>query len=569
MENQKTGDKTAHEVRPVKRRSNETGYTYGIDMPRVRRQALGKTEELLLEEADRENRRLTEQGWTQDTSSMRKQYRKRKKHRLFWGMIAAFCLIMLGMLFVFLAPQLLGVRWNILPNFAFTGEGMIQYDQATVQNYSDMRDRTLTQRLLPGITIDGVDVGGMTLQEARTALESVDATGGGGFSVMVRLGDVNYVVDDSMVPLERNTERVLHTAYSIGRKNTLLRGSGMTPVLERYRMMEDIREHPVALQTSLSYDREKVREITDRIADSVIIAPVSAQVASFDMQSKTFSFTDDVNGKTLDKEELYQAVMQSIDQGEQNAMVVMEPEEVIAPVTKAELMNSFGKISTYSTSTTSNANRNTNIQLSAEAINGMVVDPGMTFSFNMATGQRTAEKGYREATAISGGQNIPEVGGGVCQTSSTLFNAVARADLEIVTRSPHAWPSSYVEKGMDATVNWPGLDFQFRNNTEWPIYIVAVYKNRRITVDIYGHNLQEGITIDLESKVIRTIPAPSGIKEVENETLPKGTRKTTVKARKGYEVETYKVYYQAGKEVHRELLCKSTYKAYQETVEFH
>ena len=163
---------------------------------------------------------------------------------------------------------------------------------------------------------------------------------------------------------------------------------------------------------------------------------------------------------------------------------------------------------------------------------------------------------------------MPEIGGGVCQTSSTLFNAVARANLEIVSRSPHAWPSSYVEKGLDATVNWPGLDFQFRNNTEWPVYIVAWYDRNKVTVELYGMSLGDGITIDLESKVVRTLEAPSGVKRVRNESLKPGTEKIVVKSRKGYEVETYQVWYQNGEEIRRNLLCTSTYKAYQQTVEY-
>ena len=115
--------------------------------------------------------------------------------------------------------------------------------------------------------------------------------------------------------------------------------------------------------------------------------------------------------------------------GETKISVTMDTVPVLPQVTKAELMNALVCISTYSTTTTKNEARNTNIRLSAEAINGVVVQPGETFSFNQATGQRTAAKGYKEATAISGGQTQPEVGGGVCQTSSTLFNAVARADL--------------------------------------------------------------------------------------------------------------------------------------------
>ena len=104
---------------------------------------------------------------------------------------------------------------------------------------------------------------------------------------------------------------------------------------------------------------------------------------------------------------------------------------------------------------------------------------------------------------------------------------------------------------MDATVNWPGLDFQFRNSSEWPIYICASYNNRKVTVDIYGYSLGSGITIDLEHKRTKTLTAPSGVKEVQNTSLPAGTRKKTVSARNGSEWETYRVWYRNGKEFKR------------------
>ena len=148
------------------------------------------------------------------------------------------------------------------------------------------------------------------------------------------------------------------------------------------------------------------------------------------------------------------------------------------------------------------------------------------------------------------------------------LDAVARANLEIVYRSPHAWPSSYVQKGMDATVNWPNLDFKFKNDTEWPIYIVANYSKQKCTVEIYGMLLPDGVSIDLESTVTRTIDPPSDTKYVQNTKLAAGTQQTTIKKRTGYVVETYQIWYQNGKEVDRKLLCTSTYKAYQETVEY-
>lgn len=121
---------------------------------------------------------------------------------------------------------------------------------------------------------------------------------------------------------------------------------------------------------------------------------------------------------------------------------------------------------------------------------------------------------------------------------------------------------------MDATVDWPSLDFKFRNNTEWPIFIVAKFENRKLTFEIYGMRLGDGVTIDLDSQVTRTIEPLDDVKYVQNPDLPAGTRRTSIKKRTGYVVETWQVWKQNGIEVRRELLCTSTYKAYQETVEY-
>ena len=308
--------------------------------------------------------------------------------------------------------------------------------------------------------------------------------------------------------------------------------------------------------------------MTDSVVARVNRDPVNSRVESFDFNTKTFTFSEDQPGARIDPDMLYGLVAAELDSGTETKTIRVEPEKVLAPVTRAELMNSFGLISSYTTETTKNDNRNTNIRLSAEAINGVTVMPGETFSFNKTTGERTAARGYREAAAIAGGQSRDEIGGGVCQTSSTLFNAVARADLEIVERHNHAWPSSYVEKGFDATVNWPDLDFKFRNNTEWPVFIVAGYKNRSITVNLYGMSLGSDVRIDLESETTEVIPQPEGTNYVINTALAPGESKKTITGRKGYKVTTWKVRYQGGREVKREVLFKTTYKAYQETVEY-
>lgn len=495
--------------------------------------------------------------------------RRRNTHPVLWGLVCLLCLAMLGVMGVICLPQMLGVRLDVLPTIGFVNGSIIAYNQETYDTYLARRAAMEGETFYPGVSVDGVALGGLTMEQARELLSGTEPAGGGSFAVTVHIDNRSWVIDSGMVPMTRNLEETLMKAWAFGRQNTTaIRVSHITPLQERFNDAQTLASNPVSFSTSLSYDAEAVRSLTDQIAAQVNVAPVSADVTAFDLNTKTFSFSEDQNGVYLSADELYERVMAQLATGESVGTVEMSSATIIAEVTKTELMNSFRRISTFSTSTTSSKNRNTNIQLSAEAINGSVVNPGETFSFNRATGQRTAEKGYKEATAISGGATRPEVGGGVCQTSSTLFNAVARANLTIVSRSPHAWPSSYVQEGMDATVNWPNLDFQFRNDTKWPIYIVAWYENRKVTVEIYGMSLGDGVTIDLESKCIQTLKAPSETKEEQNTSLPAGTRQVKVNARDGSVWETYQVWYQNGVEVKRELLCTSTYKAYQKTIEW-
>ena len=495
--------------------------------------------------------------------------KRRDPHRGLWIAVIFLCLLCTCAIGMFLAPQLLGVQYATMPNCAFVNGSVITLDQTRYENYRAYRSYMSSDVIYPGVYVDGVNVGGMTLEEAKAAVGQVSAAGGGDFAITVNIGNKSWTIDSTKVPMTRNVDEVLAQAYALGRSNTTaIRGTKVTPFQERLNAALALRTAPVGLTTSLTYDKSAIRQLTDSITDFVTRAPVNASVATFDFNTRSFTFNSDTAGSAIDGDALYNQVIGMLDGGDRYATIVVEPEILLASVTKAELMNSFKKISSYTTETTSNSNRNTNIMLSAAAINGTTVLPGETFSFNKATGQRTAEKGYLPAAAIAGGQSVDEIGGGVCQTSSTLFNAVARADMEIVERSPHAWPSNYVAKGLDATVNWPNLDFKFKNTSDWPIFIVAYYQSRKVTVEIYGMSLGDGVTIDLESKVTYTSEPPSEIKYVLNTELAPGEQKTTIKARTGYEVDTYKIWYQNGQEIKRETLCKSTYRTYQETVEY-
>jgi vancomycin resistance protein YoaR len=499
----------------------------------------------------------------------RPKYRRREKHRAAWTVTAVFCLLLLAAMGIAVLPQLTGIRYRFLPNLAFANGNLIRLDGERQDAFDLNRREIYNDRIYPGVYIDNVQVGGMTKGEAAEAVRKVHEDVSSSFDIVIAVGNENWHVNSERVPVSRNIEEVVEKAFASGRGNSAsLAGNAATPFEERVSQASAMRSNPVTFATKQDYDHEALRALTDGIVNYVNRDPVNSTVHSFDFKTQTFTFTDDRPGARIDPDDLYSRVAELLDDGVTKKELRIVPEKILAEVTKTELMNRFGLISAYTTTTTSDGKRNTNIQLSAEAISGKTVLPGEIFSFNAATGERTAAKGYQEAPAISGGQSKDEVGGGVCQTSSTLFNAVARADLEIIERNPHAWPSHYIEKGFDATVNWPGLDFKFKNNTEWPVFIIAGYSKRKVTVNIYGMSLGSDVRIDLESEVVRTIPKPEGTNYVINTSLAPGESKKTVTGRQGYEVNTWKVWYQGNREIKREILFKTTYRAYQETIEY-
>ena len=235
----------------------------------------------------------------------------------------------------------------------------------------------------------------------------------------------------------------------------------------------------------------------------------------------------------------------------------VEPAYKAADLTEAKLLASF------STTTTSNSNRNTNIRLCSQALSGQVVMPGEEFSINNITGERTPAKGYMDANVIKNGVYVEEPGGGVCQVSSTLFNAVVRAGFTITERHNHTIMSNYVNESEDAAIDYPYKDFKFLNNSDGPAAVVFKFdeENKKLTAYVYGTPiLGEGETLDLESKLISETPQPEPTYQ-EDPTLAYGEELLISEGRAGAKYETYLIHLKDGKEVSRELLHKSTYPA--------
>lgn len=216
------------------------------------------------------------------------------------------------------------------------------------------------------------------------------------------------------------------------------------------------------------------------------------------------------------------------------------------------------KLSEYSTIfDSSNRNRSNNLAISAEKIDGTIIMPGETFSYNQTVGERTIAAGYKEAGAYAGGMVVQDVGGGICQTSSTLYNAALLANLEIVDRSNHQFLTSYVDASRDATVAWGSIDFQFKNTRTHPIKIEASAKNGVCEMAIYGIKEDKEYEVVIESEVLSYIPFTT--KYENDDSLEEGEEVVEQSGYTGCTSEAYKILKLNGKVVSKTLLSKDTY----------
>ena len=269
-------------------------------------------------------------------------------------------------------------------------------------------------------------------------------------------------------------------------------------------------------------------------------AAKNGSISSYDKSADKFLFSGAEQGQALDQEKLAGDIVAALKKKDFDAELTASMNVVEPEFSEETAKEKYKTISSFTTKTTSNSKRNTNVKLSAEAINGTILQPGEEFSFNETVGQRTEAKGYKGAAAYNNGEVVEEIGGGVCQTSSTLYNAVLKAGLKTTKRQSHTYEPSYVTPGTDATVSWNGPDYRFVNNSSTAIGIRARYADQTVTVSIYGVPvLEEGVTYTLRSKKLKDIDPPAPTYE-EDPTLELNVEKVKSSGSKGTRLEIKK-----------------------------
>ena len=320
------------------------------------------------------------------------------------------------------------------------------------------------------------------------------------------------------------------------------------------------------IQTELLYDEKKLADCVEGICKKHTVQAFSA-TAEYD-KSGEFTFTEGKDGEYPDKDSIIKSVKEAIG-GRKSEMITAQMKKLPPSgdtVEQLQAKNSvMAEFTTYFDHSPLNAeNRVKNIIKAAALVNGTVLAPDEVFDTNAVLGDRNEENGWFTAPGIVNGKYEQEYGGGVCQVSTTLYNAALLADLQIVERINHSIPVSYVDLGRDATISTGGPNLRFKNSTQYPVTICAVTDedNMSVTVKVFGKKADDFAKIELYSEQTGVISPPEP-EFVRDTSLRMGEYVTDRKARTGKRAVTYRTYYDKnGNVIKSETVTRDTYAAF-------
>lgn len=450
-----------------------------------------------------------------------------------------------------------------------------------------------SDKIVEGVSVNGINVSGLTLNEATQKLTDV-------FSkkldtpLILNCGDYSSeLIPSQDIEASFNVSAAAETAFSIGRTGNI--------VQKNYEILTSLLATK-KVSINLQYNTEKLCKYIDDISVEIpglVVEPsyyiedgnliilkgksglellqnetqklILSNIGSLSSSSCIDMPTKNVDPNEIDIDKIHEEIYSE----EQNAYLIKEPfelnvgspgtdfsisleeaknllseekDEYIIPlkITPPEigvedLGNDIfaGNLGTYSSYyNVSNYNRSVNVELASQKINNVILLPGEVFSYNKVVGERTFENGFKEASVYTSSGVVNGLGGGICQVSSTLYNSVLLANLEIIERRNHRYAVSYVPLGRDATVAYGSIDFKFKNNRNYPIKIVSYAQNGVLNISIMGIKEETEYEVIITTRKLLTIPYQT--KYIQDSSLPSGTQKQTQYGDNGYKYETYK-----------------------------
>ena len=407
------------------------------------------------------------------------------------------------------------------------------------------------ETILKGVSIDKLDVSGMTREEALAALESYEKNLGGQ-SIKLGIGDNVIEAKLSDLGVTFDNEDLVDEAIGVGHAGN---------IVKRYKDQKDLQHSGKTFPLSWQTNEDTVRTYVENNCTKY---DKKAQNASLTRENGAFNFVAGTEGLELNVDSAVRTISDYLENSwtSDNTEVLNLETQITEPEGSAEeLANIKDLLGSFTTSfSTSGSNRCKNVSSGASHINGTVLYPGEEFSAYETVSPFTEANGYAMAGSYLNGEVVDSMGGGICQVSTTLYNAVLRAELNVTERSPHSMTVHYVDLSEDAAIAGTYKDFKFVNSTEYPIYIEGyTTSDKKITFNIYGKETRDkNRTISFESQIVSETPATTILQEDAGQGI--GYKAVSSKGSSGYVAELYKIVKVNGVETDRIKVNKSTYK---------
>ena len=475
------------------------------------------------------------------------------------------------------------------------------------------------ERIISGVKIEGIEVSGLSKEEAKAKIETA-------YSekleqnIELKYQDFASGLNPTLMVVKYDIESAVNQAYSLGRESNIFVNNynilgtliGKRDIDVNMSINEDVTKKTIedigtnlpGILTQSSYSIEEDKLIITRGKEGIVINTdellsevkdvlndinVKDVTMEIPVETKTpedididkihsevykevkdayytkdpFTVYPEVEGVDFDVEKAKEIISAEVKDEYVIDLIITKPKVTIDQIGTEAFPDQLATFTTRYDA--SDKDRTTNLVLACQKINGKVIMPGATFSYNEALGPRTASAGYKNAKIYSSGEVIDGIGGGICQISSTLYNSALMSDMEIVSRRNHQFVTSYVGAGRDATVVYGSTDFKFKNTRKYPVRIVASAKSGIATVSIYGiKEPDREYTYSFSTKTISTIPYTT--KYVEDSSLAPGKEVVKQKGANGLVTQTYMTKMLNGKVISTKLLSKDTYSAMQRII---
>lgn len=404
-----------------------------------------------------------------------------------------------------------------------------------------------------GTTIDGADVSGKTLAEAKAIVDGAHADTAAG-SLVVLFGESSAEIPFAQIDLKYSEESLCETIIALGNEPGLI---------DRYKSSKDAETDGTAYVSEFTYSEQKLAAYIKNVLGTFD----TAVDATITLEKGKFVITPDRSGLVINEENTLEAIKVAIaENGPASGMRVTGDAAVTeARVKASDLEMITDELGTCSTKVGGTDNRAHNVALGCSKINGLMLMPGESASASDLMEKRDVEHGYRKAPQYVNGNSVDAIGGGVCQVSSTLYNALLEAELQIDERHNHSMLVSYLPASCDAAISDGYKDLKFTNNTKYPIYIEGHSKSRVCTFTVYGRDERPANREVKYNSVITKQSTPQD-KIVYDSTKPATYKKTTGTRHPATSSYLEKIVYIDGKEVSREIVSKDVYEGSRKTV---